>query len=51
MESTKDALYGKRLADALTESRADFEQCPCYASRAEMLAAVAKRREMLRVSC
>ena len=46
-QAVEDALYEKRLADALAESRADFEEGRCYASRDEMMAAVAKKREAL----
>lgn len=46
-QAVEDALYEKRLADALSESRADFEEGRCYASRAEMMAAVAREREAL----
>ena len=46
-QAVEDALYEKRLADALAESRADFEEDRCYAPRDEMMAAVAKKREAL----
>ena len=46
-QAVEDALYEKRLADALAESRTDFEEGRCYASRDEMMAAVAKKREAL----
>ncbi|RVU97124.1 sodium:proline symporter [Coriobacteriales bacterium OH1046] len=46
-QAVEDALYEKRLAGALAESRKDFEEGRFYSSRDEMLAAVAERREAL----
>lgn len=46
-QAVEDALYEKRLADALAESRADFEEGRCYGSRSEMMAAVARKRQAL----
>lgn len=46
-QAVGDALYEKRLADALAESRKDFEEGRFYSSRDEMLEAVAKRRGAL----
>lgn len=46
-QAVEDALYEKRLAGALAESRKDFEEGRFYSSRDEMLAAVAKRRGAL----
>lgn len=46
-QAVEDALYEKRLAGALAESRKDFEEGRSYSSRDEMLAAVAKRRGAL----
>lgn len=46
-QAVEDALYERRLADALAESRADFEGGRCYTSRADMMAAVARKREAL----
>ena len=46
-QAVEDALYEKRLADALVESRADFEDGRCYGSRSEMMAALAMKREAL----
>ena len=43
----EDALYEARLKSALAESRKDFEEGRSYSSKADMLAAVAKKREML----
>ena len=44
-QAVQDALYEKRLADALAESRKDFEEGRFYSSREDMLAAVAAKRE------
>lgn len=46
-QAVEEALYEQRLADALAESRADFEEGRCYGSRSEMMAAVARKREEL----
>lgn len=46
-QAVEDALYEKRLAGALAESRKDFEEGRFYSSRDEMLAAVAERRGAL----
>ena len=46
-QAVEDALYEKRLADALAEYRADFEEGRCYGSRSEMMAAVARKRQAL----
>lgn len=43
-QAVEDALYEKRLADALRESRADFEEGRYYSSREDLLAAVAQKR-------
>ena len=46
-QAVEDALYEARLKSALAESRKDFEEGLSYSSKADMLAAVAKKREML----
>lgn len=46
-QAVEDALYEKRLTDALAESRADFDEGRCYDSRSEMMAAAARKREAL----
>ena len=46
-QAFEDALYEARLKSALVESRKDFEEGRFYSSKADMLAAVAKKREML----
>ena len=43
-QAVEQALYEKRVADALTQSRANFEQGNFYTSREEMMAAVAQKR-------
>ena len=43
-QAVEDALYEKRLADALRESRKDFEEGRYYSSRGDLLAAVAQKR-------
>ena len=44
-QAVESALYEQRMADALRESRDDFEEGRCYSSREEMMAAVAAKRE------
>lgn len=44
-QAVEDALHERRLAEALAESRADFEEGRCYGSRSEMMTAVAAKRE------
>ena len=44
-QAVEDALYERRLAEALAASRADFEEGRCYGSRSEMMTAVAAKRE------
>lgn len=46
-EAVEEALYEKRLMDALDESRSDFEAGRSYSSKEEMLAAVSRKREAL----
>ena len=46
-QAVEDALYEARLKSALAESRKDFEEGRSYSYKADMLAAVAKKREML----
>ena len=46
-QAVEDALYEARLKSALVESRKDFEEGRFYSSKVDMLAAVAKKREML----
>lgn len=46
-EAVQNALYEQRLAQALSESRRDFEEGRCYSSREDMLAAVVRKREAL----
>lgn len=43
--AVEDALYERRLADALRESRCDFDEGRFYSSRDEMLSAVRGKRE------
>ncbi|MEF2655707.1 MAG: sodium:proline symporter [Eggerthellaceae bacterium] len=43
-DAVEDALYERRMTNALLESRADFEQGRCYSSREELLEAVALKR-------
>ena len=40
----KTALYEARMAEALRESREDFAQGRLYSSRADLLAAVERKR-------
>lgn len=44
-QAVEDALYEKRMIDALSESRADFAAGRSYSSREELLAAIEKMRE------
>lgn len=44
-QAVEDALYEKRLADALSASREDFKEGRYYSSREDLMAAVAKKRE------
>lgn len=44
-QAVEEALYEKRMLDALEESRADFAEGRLYASREDLLAAVEKMRE------
>ncbi len=44
-QAVEDALYEKRLADALADSRKNFEEGRFYSSREELRAAVATKRE------
>ena len=46
-QAVEDALYEKRLADALRDSRRDFEEGRFYTSRESMMDAVAKKREAM----
>ena len=46
-QAVEDALYEARLKSAFAESRKDFEEGRFYSSKDDMLAAVAKKREML----
>lgn len=45
--AVENALYEKRLADALAASRKDFEEGKFYSSRKDLLAAVEEKREAL----
>ena len=44
-DAVEDALYEKRLSDALAESRDDFENGRYYTSRENLMAAVNAKRE------
>lgn len=46
-QAIDDALYEKRLSDALAESRDDFAYGRSYSSREEMLKAVSRKREAM----
>lgn len=43
----KNALYEARMAEALRESQEDFAQGRFYSSRADLLAAVERKRTQL----
>lgn len=43
-DAVENALYEQRVADALRESRTDFEEGHYYSSREELMAAVARKR-------
>ena len=47
-QAVEDALYESRLANALRESRKDYEEGSYYSSREDLLAAVAQKREAAR---
>lgn len=42
--AVEDALYERRLSDALDESRRDFQEGRSYSTREELLRAVAEKR-------
>lgn len=48
-QAVENALYEKRLVDALTESISGFAEGCAYSSREEMMATVAKKREAMHV--
>lgn len=43
-DAVEQALYEQRMSEALRQSRADFAAGRCYASRADLLAAVERKR-------
>ena len=43
-DAVENALYEQRIADALRESRTDFEEGRYYSSREELMSAVARKR-------
>jgi len=45
-KAVEEALYEKRLADALSDSRRDYEECNFYTSKEDMMKALAKKREV-----
>lgn len=45
-DAVQEALYEKRLANALSRSREDFEQGRFYSSTEELLQAVAKKHQV-----